>query len=170
MSIAELGALGEFVASFGVIATLVYLAIQMRQNTRAVRINTAQTVTEELQEVFGLLASDEGLSKVFLEAGQDEELSSVSRLRYYTLTSNLMRVCENAYLQNRENAISKDRWEGVMRLMIDYSKMPAFDDYWVNRKHWMSEEFQNFMDAEIIPVPAKAGVNVPGRYASQPGS
>lgn len=67
MSITELGALGEFVASFGVLATLVYLAIQMRQNTRAVRINTAQNrlaamkgVTEELQQVFGLLASDEG--------------------------------------------------------------------------------------------------------------
>ena len=99
MSIAELGALGEFVASFGVVATLVYLAIQTRQNTRAVRINTAQTVTEELQEVVGLLASDEGLSKVFLEAGQAEELSSISRLRYYTLTSNLMRGCENGYLQ-----------------------------------------------------------------------
>ncbi len=31
MSITELGALGEFLASFGVIATIVYLAIQMRQ-------------------------------------------------------------------------------------------------------------------------------------------
>ena len=35
MSMADLGALGEFVASFGVIATLFYLAIQMRQNTQA---------------------------------------------------------------------------------------------------------------------------------------
>ena len=58
----------------------------------------------------------------------------------------------------------------MMRLMIDYSKMPAFEDYWVNRKHWVSEEFQNFMDAEIIPASAKAGVNVTGRYASQPNS
>ena len=48
MSIAELGALGEFVASFGVLATLIYLAIQMRQNTQALRLNTAQVVTEEL--------------------------------------------------------------------------------------------------------------------------
>ena len=66
MSIAELGALGEFIASFGVLATLIYLAIQMRQNTQALRLNTAQVVTEELQQMFSLLALDEGLSKVFV--------------------------------------------------------------------------------------------------------
>jgi hypothetical protein len=66
MSIAELGDLGEFIASFGVLATLIYLAIQMRQNTQALRLNTAQVITEELQQMFSLLASDEGLSKVFV--------------------------------------------------------------------------------------------------------
>ena len=33
MSIIELGALGEFLGSIGVIATLIYLAVQIRQNT-----------------------------------------------------------------------------------------------------------------------------------------
>ena len=35
MSIIELGALGEFLGSIGVIATLIYLAIQIRQNTHS---------------------------------------------------------------------------------------------------------------------------------------
>ena len=33
MNIMELGALGEFLGSIGVIATLIYLAVQIRQNT-----------------------------------------------------------------------------------------------------------------------------------------
>jgi len=36
MSIMELGALGEFIGSIGVIVTLVYLAVQIRQNTRSI--------------------------------------------------------------------------------------------------------------------------------------
>ena len=167
MSIAELGALGEFIASFGVIATLIYLAIQMRQNTQALRLNTAQVVTEELQQMFSLLAADEGLSQVFVEAGQSPHFSDVNRVRYYTFTSNILRVCENAYLQNRESAIGPEHWEGVVRMMIDYSKMSAFEDYWTNRKHWISNEFQQFMDTEIIPTPAKEGVDIPGRYNAQ---
>ncbi len=40
--IIELGALGEFLGSIGVIATLIYLAIQIRQNTRT--MNQGQRV------------------------------------------------------------------------------------------------------------------------------
>ena len=166
MSIVELDALGEFIAPFGVLATLIYLAIQMRQNTQVLRLDTAQVVTKELQQMFSLLASGEGLSKVFVEAGKNSNLSDVNKVRYFTFTSNIMRVCENAYLQNRENAIGPEHWEGVVRMMIDYSKMSAFADYWAYRKHWMSSEFQHFLDSEIIPKPAKAGVDIPGRYAS----
>ena len=116
--------------------------------------------------MLSLLASDEELSKVFVEAGQISNLSEVNKVRYYTCTSNIMRVCENAYLQKRENAIGPEHWEGVVRMMIDYSKMSAFEDYSANRKHWISDEFQQFMDNEIIPVTANAGVDIPGRYAS----
>jgi hypothetical protein len=38
-TIQNLGALGEFVGSIGVIITLVYLAVQIRQNTQSVRVN-----------------------------------------------------------------------------------------------------------------------------------
>lgn len=37
MTLADLGSIGEFVSSIGVIVTLIYLAIQVRQNTQAMR-------------------------------------------------------------------------------------------------------------------------------------
>lgn len=47
MTLLELGALGEFLGSIAVLATLVYLSIQIRQNTRAMnesrRLALAQT-------------------------------------------------------------------------------------------------------------------------------
>ena len=47
MSIMELGALGEFVGAIAVVVTLAYLAVQIRQNTRAMeesrRLALAQT-------------------------------------------------------------------------------------------------------------------------------
>jgi hypothetical protein len=163
MTIAELGSLGEFIASFGVLITLIYLAIQMRQNTKAVRLNTAHSITEEFQNFFNLLASDQSLSEIFMEAAQNEELSGISRLRYNTLMGNAMRAYENAYLQNREQAIIPDHWAGLTRMMIDASAMPAFPNYWADRKHWFSDGFQLHMNTEIIPAPMEAGINMPGR-------
>ena len=165
MNIAELGSLGEFIASLGVLITLIYLAIQMRQNTKAVRLNTAHSITEEFQEMFSLLASDQSLSEVFMEAAQNEELSGVSCLRYYTFMGSYMRAYENAYLQNREQAIISDHWAGLTRMMIDVSAMPAFSNYWADRKHWFSDDFQLHMKTEVIPAPMEAGVNLPGKYS-----
>ena len=39
MTIFELGALGEFIGSIGVVATLIYLAIQIRLNTKSMDEN-----------------------------------------------------------------------------------------------------------------------------------
>jgi len=49
--------------------TLIYLSVHMRRNTQAVRINSAQAVTEEFQNTFSLLASDQTLAEIFAEAG-----------------------------------------------------------------------------------------------------
>jgi len=47
MSIADLGSLGEFVASFAVLITLIFLTFQMRQNTKAVRASMASEMTSQ---------------------------------------------------------------------------------------------------------------------------
>ncbi len=166
MTIAELGSLGELIASLGVLVTLIYLAIQMRQNTKAVRLNTAHSITEEFQEMFSLLASDQSLSEVFMEAAQNEELSGVSRVRYNTYMGTTLRAYENAYLQNREQAVAADHWAGLTRMMIDVTAMPAFPIYWEDRKHWFSDDFRLHMDTEIVPTPMRAGVNIPGHYTN----
>jgi len=162
MSIAELGALGDLVASFGVIATLIFLALQMRQNTKAVRLSTSHAVTAELQGMFSLLASDQGLAEILVEAGHQAHLTGPTRVRYWTFTSNLLRMYENAYLLKGENSISEAHWSGLTRLMIDYKSMAAFPAYWEDRKHWLSETFRAYMDAEVIPVPPRPGVTIPG--------
>ena len=41
-----LGAIGEIVGALGVIATLAYLAVQVRQNTGAIRGATLNAVTQ----------------------------------------------------------------------------------------------------------------------------
>ena len=51
MSILELGALGEFFGSIGVIATLIYLAIQIRSNTKTTKANASFQATHSWAEV-----------------------------------------------------------------------------------------------------------------------
>ena len=50
MSLEDLGNIGELIAAFAVIASLIYLAVQIRQNTQSVRASTVQAISDAAQE------------------------------------------------------------------------------------------------------------------------
>ena len=51
-----IGAIGELVGAVGVIATLAYLAVQIRQNSQAVRSSTRSDIAKTQMEINFILA------------------------------------------------------------------------------------------------------------------
>ncbi len=89
MTIIELGALGEFLGAIGVIATLAYLAIQIRQNTRSLdasqRLALAQTYqmrSDALQNMLVQAASSTvgGIIYKVTQAGYPDDLAALDTL------------------------------------------------------------------------------------------
>jgi hypothetical protein len=89
MTIMELGALGELLGAVGVIATLVYLAIQIRQNTRSLdaaqRLALAQTYqmrSDGLQNMLVHAASSTigGIIYKATEAGYPDDITALDTL------------------------------------------------------------------------------------------
>jgi hypothetical protein len=90
MTITELGALGEFVGAIGVVVTLVYLSIQIRQNTRAMqesrRLALAQTYqvrADALQDMLVQAANSEHIGPILAKltgVGYPEDVTSLDQL------------------------------------------------------------------------------------------
>lgn len=90
MSIVELGALGELIGAIGVVVTLVYLAIQVRQNTHSMdenrRLALAQTYQMRADALQGMLvhaADSTHIGPIIIkltEAGYPENLASLEQL------------------------------------------------------------------------------------------
>jgi hypothetical protein len=64
MDIMELGAIGELVGGVAVIASLVYVGLQIRQNTGAMRAASAQNLVTVSTNGHFLLAADNGLAEI----------------------------------------------------------------------------------------------------------
>ena len=58
MSIGELGALGEFLGFFAVLATLIYLAVQTRQAKEVATSQAARNVVSDFQSLWQTLGDD----------------------------------------------------------------------------------------------------------------
>ena len=90
MTIIELGALGELLGSIAVLATLVYLSVQVRQNTRSMdeskKLALAQTYqmrSDALQMMLVHAADSEYIGPIITKltsAGYPEDLMSLQQL------------------------------------------------------------------------------------------
>jgi len=160
-----IGAVSELVGALAVVITLIYLALQIRQNTRAVRLDTGHAITEEFRSMFALMAEHKELAELVHAAAADPSaISGVEKVRYYGLNGNFMRAIENAYIQWSEGALDLRHWEGMKRMVCDYAQLPGFQEFWSDRKHWFSEDFQRFMDTDIFATDHKVEVPLPGEY------
>ena len=64
VTLEDLGNVGEFVAAIATLITLIYLAVQIRQNTGSVKAAAAQSVLAALNEALQSAASTPQLARV----------------------------------------------------------------------------------------------------------
>ena len=116
MSILELGALGEFFGSIGVIATLIYLAIQIRSNTRTTKANASFQATHswaEVTERVSELPDDQfGLIVTLLDV--DTTADDLSREEYERIRltlRNIFQRLEGQYYLFKYGVLEAGLWE-----------------------------------------------------------
>ena len=85
MTLQELGSLGEFISSLGVMITLIYLIVEIRRNTQAALDTSRQRSFERFSSARTLIASTPQLAASVEKACANEELTpgEVRQVRSY---------------------------------------------------------------------------------------
>ena len=135
MSIMELGALGEFLGSIGVIATLVYLAVQIRSNTKATKAQALQEIHRDQREVFRFYRED---FEVVEKANAGEELSDKEGLFVWQHVLFQMRMYENQWYQSRLGVLDASLYNGYSRHVYLLLSGPA------NMRVWERSQSRGF--------------------------
>ena len=79
MSIDELGSIGEFIASIGVIVSLVYLALQTKANTSAVKAQTRSSLTDQVLGIQSQMFQSDAYRIAFQKSVANVELNSLDQ-------------------------------------------------------------------------------------------
>ena len=91
-----LGAFAEVVGAVGVIASLVYVSIQLKQNTQSIRDSTVHEVVRDYALGVQSLNADPELITIFYKGLKDlDSLTELERQRFETSLSSSLRLYEN---------------------------------------------------------------------------
>jgi hypothetical protein len=138
-----IGALAELAGALGVIASLVYLAIQIRQNTHSAREASWHSVLRDLQQFRSLIAQDPEVARVYREGLRGlQSLNDDDRWRFGALMQYLYSVFELAFHTRYESLIQQDvlAWTAVR---------PGARDWWNKAKRLYSPDFQHIVDETL---------------------
>ena len=147
MSLEDLGNIGELVAAVGVIASLIYLALQIRQNTKAVRRSSHQSAVEGFTNVNSILLQDSEATQIVTTGLQHpEELDANELTRFERWVGSLLAHMENLFFQHRDGIIEIERWEAYEAVLREFAVTRGYSVYWKRCRHRYSSSFQEFVE------------------------
>jgi hypothetical protein len=147
-----IGAMGELIGAAGVIASLFYLAAQVRQNTRSLRASSYHAVVTNLSNLSGSIGRDASAADIFVRGQSDfESFSPSERRQFAMLFVSLFRNYEDIFYQFRHKMIDEFVWRGWEHSMTRYFWQPGVQVWWPAWRDDCHPDFREFLENSHSP-------------------
>ena len=143
-----IGAIGEVVGAFAVVATLFYLTSQIRQNTNAMKAESRRAVLDGGQAELFAMVEDPGTVTNIIKP---EPLTTEEQIRLCAYLFALVRTREFAWGQFNEGAIDAGQWAtevNVIKFIFDADRTR----HWWNQlgRNTYGSDFAKFVDGVLV--------------------
>jgi hypothetical protein len=166
VTLQDLGSLGEFVGAIAIVVSFVYLAMQIRSNTRQVEENTRSIRVGQLDSTLQAfsrfrerLINNSEVAELWQRGLQDRStLKGSERLRFDTLLLDLIANVQAVYLRGE---ITSDpfHWNNTVESVEQILKTPGARDWWSSGRSGCHEGFAEIIDQLLaVPPAAQQGV------------
>ena len=150
ITLQDLGSLGELIAAVAVVVSLLYVAVQVRQNSRSIRAANYQTFSESYREFRVLLLKDESLRIVWAKGLQSRsQLSGSDQAQFDNLMMIFTRVAETNFYHASNGLVDESFLSGWLEEAIEIWRMPGVQDWWADNKRFFNIEFRASWDLRL---------------------
>ena len=158
------GAIGQIVGTVLVGITLIYLSLQLRQNTSSLKSSTFLAISTLMGSTMEVFATHADLAPLLIkaQAGLDG-LSAAERARFGFLLMMAYRRVETVVVQRHLGFIDPDLTEGFERSALSALGSGGARQWWEASKGAFSNVFSAWIDAKLAadpPRPIHAGLGL----------
>lgn len=138
-------------ANIGVLAGILFLSFELRQNTMASRLQAASNFQDSFSEIEFFIAQSPEFAALLIKGREGEELTNTGQFRLTVFYGNVLRTWQNTHLQYLSGALDKEIWRGSQaRLTVVLNDDRGLLDHWQTNKSQFSPVFNDMISSIIL--------------------
>ncbi|MEL7130281.1 MAG: hypothetical protein AAGK23_12110 [Pseudomonadota bacterium] len=150
MGLEQIAMLSNVVASLAVIASLIFVGIQMRQSSLATRMMTAQINTQIMIENFNTLIDHPDIAAIFSGERDADSVTPSERIRIGNVFACTFRHLEMLHMHQRYGIHEKEMSEASEARLAERIPNPVIRTWWETSKQSYSPSFVAYVDGRIL--------------------
>jgi hypothetical protein len=145
-----MGNLGDFVGGIAVILTLLYLAVQVRQNTGSIHAASRQDVVESFRQWNRQIYEIDGLVEI-MQAGTRKypNIAQPDRMKFVSYMADHCLHFQSAFALYESGALEKETYQAYLEFLVGQLATPGGAAYWSEYRSIFPERMSAAIDTRI---------------------
>lgn len=145
-------------ANLAVLASIVFLAVEIRQNTEMTRAQITLGRSQNNLNIASTQFNSDYIPEILVKVSDGEELTRTELYRYRTHLRALLRIYDNDLQQHNLGLLGDHIPRNLPRIIDRWIvRNPLGRDFWESNKGSFSNEFVEFADAVIAEKTETSG-------------
>lgn len=146
MTLEQYAQFGEIIAAIAVIASLIYVAQQLHQNTDMMRVGNAQHFVDFNISLVGPIVANRELADLWVKGGSDfETLDPIDKQRIVMLEWQAIAGWHNFFNLRQKHLMSDEQWHEVVWVFEHIGQRQSVREAWKTFKSGYGKSFQEYM-------------------------
>jgi len=141
----------EIISAIAVVITVIYLTIQVKDNTRALKSQGHYNALSIAQSPIVMTINNQNLATIVVKGYKNpDSLGPVEQMRFYDHLFLSFNGWEYLYYANESESIPRSLWEGADAYYGGLIKTyPGIKTFWQEYKHAFAEPFLSYVEQHI---------------------
>ncbi len=146
-----IGAVGELVGALAVFLTLVYLSMQIRQNTKMVKASAIDSAINQVNKIREAVFSNPEVANMYRRGNENpESLNEDDKLRYRLFIHNALLAESNVHAQAVFAGLSDSTWEAQLPIVTRIISSNGGKWFWQGHRNEFEESFRVQVDEILL--------------------
>jgi hypothetical protein len=148
MSLEKLSFIAQIVSALVVVASMIFVGIQLKHAASAIRVSSSQAHSECYTDLAKSVIDNADFARIWRTGLADPKtLNDDEWVRFVAYANALFRLYESSRVQWLNGRLDDEHWRTVEQQVADFWQLPGLQAAWKARGHGFSGEFREWFDS-----------------------